>query len=69
MKWFYETAVLLRDLLSEAGSIYVHLDWHVGHYVKCVMDEVFGTACFQSEIIWKRKGNYSAIFGHGTHTE
>ena len=42
LQWFYETAVLLRELLAEDGSIYVHLDWHVGQYAKVVLDEVFG---------------------------
>jgi len=52
LQWFYETVVLLYELLADNGSIYVHLDWHVGHYAKCVMDEVFGYECFQNEIIW-----------------
>jgi DNA modification methylase len=46
--------VLLKDLLSPTGSIYVHLDWHAVHYVKVLMDEVFGYENFQNEIIWKR---------------
>src|SRR6185312_7704630 len=46
--------VLMRELLSDSGSIYVHLDWHVSHYVKLVMDEVFGKDNFQNEIIWER---------------
>ncbi len=54
LQWFYETAVLLRELLAEDGSIYVHLDWHVGHYAKAVLDEVFGYENFQNEIAWKR---------------
>ena len=48
--------ILMRELLADAGSIYVHLDWHVGHYVKIVMDEIFGKNHFINEIIWKRKG-------------
>lgn len=44
--------ILMRELLSDRGSIYVHLDWHVAHYVKLVMDEVFGKANFQNEIVW-----------------
>jgi adenine-specific DNA-methyltransferase len=43
---------LLRDLLAEDGSIYVHLDWHVGHYAKAVLDEVFGASNFRNEIVW-----------------
>ncbi|MGO9641149.1 MAG: site-specific DNA-methyltransferase [Candidatus Acidiferrales bacterium] len=54
LKWFYDTAVLLRDLLAENGSMYVHLDWHVGHYCKEVLDEVFGPEQCLNEIIWKR---------------
>ncbi len=45
---------LLKDLLSPTGSVYVHLDWHAVHYVKVLMDEVFGYENFQNEIIWKR---------------
>ncbi|MFW9621338.1 MAG: site-specific DNA-methyltransferase, partial [Macromonas sp.] len=44
--------ILMRELLADTGSIYVHLDWHVGHYVKLVMDEVFGKDNFQNEIVW-----------------
>jgi len=54
LQWFYETVVLLRELLAEDGSIYVHLDWHVAHYAKAVLDEVFGQKQCQNEIIWKR---------------
>jgi adenine-specific DNA-methyltransferase len=44
---------LMRDLLSDRGSLYVHLDATVGHYVKLVLDEVFGSSSFQREIIWR----------------
>lgn len=44
--------VLMRELLADTGSIYVHLDWHVGHYVKLVLDEIFGRENFRNEIIW-----------------
>jgi adenine-specific DNA-methyltransferase len=43
---------LMRELLSERGSIYVHLDWHVGHYVKIALDEIFGRELMQNEIVW-----------------
>lgn len=56
LKWFFETVVLLHELLHESGSIYVHLDWHVVHYAKAVLDEVFGKERFRNEIVWKRKG-------------
>ncbi|RZI95940.1 MAG: site-specific DNA-methyltransferase [Variovorax sp.] len=48
--------VLMRELLSDTGSIYVHLDWHVGHYVKLVLDEVFGRDNFRNELIWRYVG-------------
>ncbi|MCW4015165.1 MAG: site-specific DNA-methyltransferase, partial [Candidatus Bathyarchaeota archaeon] len=54
LHWFYETTTLLSKLLKPTGSIYVHLDWHVGHYAKIVLDEVFGRENFKNEIIWKR---------------
>lgn len=44
--------VLMRELLSTKGSIVVHLDWHVGHYVKAVLDDVFGRDLLINEIIW-----------------
>lgn len=44
--------ILMRELLADAGSIFVHLDWHVGHYVKVVMDELFGKRSFRNELVW-----------------
>ncbi len=52
--------ILMRELLSDTGSIYVHLDWHVGHYVKIVMDEVFGKDNFCNQVIWKRSTSIGA---------
>lgn len=52
--------ILMRELLADTGSIFVHLDWHVGHYVKLVMDEIFGKNNFGSEIVWKRKDSNRA---------
>lgn len=43
---------LMKELLSNTGSIYVHLDWHVGHYVKVVLDEIFGRDNLRNEITW-----------------
>ena len=54
MQWFYETTLLLKELLAEDGSIYIHLDWHVGHYAKAILDEVFGYGHFLNEIVWQR---------------
>jgi len=48
----YERLVLMRELLSDAGSIYVHCDWHVGFFLRSVMDELFGKDNFLNEIVW-----------------
>ena len=55
LKMMYPRLVLMRELLSDKGSIYVHLDWHVGHYVKLLMDEIFGKNQFRNELIWYYK--------------
>jgi DNA modification methylase len=54
LQFMYERLMLLKELLAETGSIYVHLDWHVGHYVKLLMDEVFGQENFRNEIVVSR---------------
>lgn len=64
--------VLMRELLSVTGSIYVHLDWHVGHYVKILLDDLFGKDQFRNELIWRRmsisgfKGKQKIPFNHDT---
>jgi DNA modification methylase len=50
----YERLALMRDLLAEDGSIYVHCDWRVNSYIRLVLDEVFGTDNFINEISWRR---------------
>ena len=52
--------VVMRELLSEQGSIYVHIDWHVGHYVKVIMDEIFGKENFVNDIMWKKTNSPKA---------
>lgn len=52
LNWLYERLLAIRDIMSETASIYVHLDWHIGHYVKLLMDEVFGEDNFRNEIAW-----------------
>lgn len=51
LKMIYPRLVLMRELLSEKGSIYVHIDWHVGHYVKILLDDIFGKENFLNEIV------------------
>lgn len=42
LNWMYENLLAIKSVMSETASIYVHLDWHIGHYVKILMDEIFG---------------------------
>lgn len=55
LRMIYPRLALMRELLSEKGSIYVHIDWHVGHYVKVLLDEIFGKENFVNEIVWSYK--------------
>lgn len=61
LNWMYENLMAIKSVMSENASIYVHLDWHIGHYVKILMDEVFGEDNFRNEIVWhyynKMQGN------------
>lgn len=52
LQFMYERFVIMRDLLAENGSIYVHCDWHKSHHLRLIMDEVFGQDNFRNEIIW-----------------
>lgn len=55
LKMMYPRLALMEKLLSDKGSLYVHLDWHVGHYVKILLDEIFGKDKFVNEIVWHYK--------------
>ena len=52
LNWMYENLMAIKSVMSDTASIYVHLDWHIGHYVKILMDEVFGEDNFRNEIVW-----------------
>lgn len=52
LNWMYENLMAIKSVMSDTASIYVHLDWHISHYVKVLMDEIFGEDNFQREIIW-----------------
>jgi adenine-specific DNA-methyltransferase len=54
LNWMYENLMAMKSIMSDEASIYVHLDYHIGHYVKILMDEIFGEDNFRNEIIWKR---------------
>jgi len=55
LNWMYENLMAIKSIMSEKASIYLHLDWHISHYAKILMDEVFGDDNFVNEIIWRRK--------------
>lgn len=61
LNWMYENLMAIKEVMSDTASIYVHLDYHIGHYVKILMDEIFGEENFRNEIIWhyynKMQGN------------
>ena len=54
LNWMYENLMAIKSVMSDNASIYVHLDYHIGHYVKILMDEIFGEDNFRNEIVWKR---------------
>jgi len=56
LNWMYENLVAIKSVMSASASIFVHLDYHIGAYVKVLLDEVFGESCFVNEIVWRRKG-------------
>ena len=61
LNWMYENLMAIKSVMSDTASIYVHLDYHIGHYVKILMDEIFGEENFRNEIVWhyynKMQGN------------
>lgn len=52
LKMIYPRLVLMKELLSERGSIYVHIDWHIGAYMKIILDDIFGKDMFRNELVW-----------------
>ena len=59
LNWMYENLMAIKSVMSDTASIYVHLDYHIGHYVKILMDEIFGEENFRNEIVWKRSTAHS----------
>jgi len=66
LQFMYERLILLKELLREGGSIWLHCDWHKNHFLRCLLDEVFGPDGFRNEIIWQRTAsrNDAKEFGH-----
>ena len=71
LQFLYERLQILRELLVDTGSIYLHCDWHKSHHIRCLLDEVFGADNFVNEIVWKRRGgslSQSRQYGSATDT-
>ena len=54
LNWMYENLMAIKSIMSDKASIFVHLDYHICHYVKILMDEIFGEENFINEIIWQK---------------
>src|SRR5437899_626364 len=61
VQMLFDRFQLMRDLLTDHGSIYVHMGWDVSHYIKAALDEVFGEQQFVNQVIWKRQTAHSDI--------
>ncbi len=70
LNWMYENLMAIKSVMSETASIYVHLDFHIGHYVKILMDEIFGEENYQNDIYWyyynKLHGATKKVFPRAT---
>ncbi len=66
LQYVYERIILIRELLSENGTIYIHCDWHKSHYLRIILDEIFGKDNFINEIIWKRANTVKGNVGQGS---
>ena len=64
LQWFNETIILLHELLTYKGSLYVHLDWHMVHYAQVVLDEVFGRGNFVNQIVWHYYNKFQGNINH-----
>ena len=67
LNWMWENLMAIKSVMSETASIYVHLDYHIGHYVKILIDEIFGEDNFRNEIIWKRATAHSDAEFYGNN--
>ena len=61
LNWMYENLMAIKGVMSENASIWVELDNHIGHYVKILLDEIFGENHFVNEIVWKRTFSHSDV--------
>ena len=65
LNWMYENLQAIKSVMKNTATIYVHLDYHIGHYVKILLDEIFGESNFRNEIVWRRQ----IVRGMKTHAE
>lgn len=56
LQFMYERLLIVKELLSDSGSMYLHCDWHKSHHLRCLLDEVFGEDNFVNEIVWCNTG-------------
>jgi site-specific DNA-methyltransferase (adenine-specific)/adenine-specific DNA-methyltransferase len=63
LQYMYERLILMRELLADNGSIYVHCDWRMNGYLRLMLDDVFGNSNFRNEIVWKK---YSGVKNQST---
>ena len=54
LRMLYPRLLLMKEMLSDKGSLYVHIDWHVGAYMKIILDDIFGKDNFRNELVWQR---------------
>jgi len=63
--WMRDRILELHRVLAPTGSLYLHCDWHASHYLKTMIDEVFGYRNFQNEIVWYYRGGGVSKFRWG----
>lgn len=69
LQFMYERLIILRELLSDKGSIFLHCDWHKSHHLRCLLDEIFGANNFVNEIIWRKSNSHNDGKKFGSITE
>lgn len=69
LQFMYERLIILRELLSDTGSIFLHCDWHKSHHLRCLLDEVFGSNNFVNEIVWRKSNSHNDGRKFGSITE
>ena len=66
LNWMYENLIAIKSIMSENASIYLHLDYRMIHYVKILMDEIFGDDNFESELVWKKTTKTTNFNSYGS---